>query len=78
MPEDRQTPVSNDPNKPAETKTPPDPEHIKALLQMAEMQSMGGKANAKPPYRRVLIVLGITVLVMVAAYIGVVWVAHHS
>jgi hypothetical protein len=60
-----------------ETKEPPTPEQIKALLQMAEMQSMGGKGSAKPPYRTLLIVTGVVVVVMVGAYILVTWAAHH-
>ncbi|HEV7454257.1 MAG TPA: hypothetical protein VGO07_03275 [Candidatus Saccharimonadales bacterium] len=59
------------------TKTPPTPEQIKSLLQMAEMQSMGGQAHAKPPYRALLIVLCATVVVMVGAYLLVTWAAHH-
>jgi hypothetical protein len=60
-----------------EPKTPPTPEQIKALLQMAEMQSVGGKARAKSPYRTVFIVVCVTVAIMMGAYIMVVWAAHH-
>ncbi|HSX17137.1 MAG TPA: hypothetical protein VLH86_03495 [Patescibacteria group bacterium] len=53
------------------------PQEIEALLRMAEMQSMGGKAMRKPPYVPLLIVTGVTVLVMVVAYVAVLWMAHH-
>jgi hypothetical protein len=59
-------------------KTPPDPEKIRALLQMAEMQSMGGAAGRKSPVKPLVIVMVITVLITIGSYIAVVWAAHHS
>ena len=64
------------PDKPDE-KTPPDPAKVQALLQMAEMQSMGGTAGRKSPFKPLVIVLVITILLCVGSYFAVLWAVHH-
>lgn len=59
------------------TKTPPDPEKIQALLQMAEMQAMGSAAGRRPPYKPLIIVTVLIVLVTIASYAVVVWASHQ-
>jgi len=57
-------------------KTPPDPQKIKALLDMAAMQSHASMGH-RPPYKKLGIVCVVLVIVMVGAYIAVTWAAHH-
>lgn len=69
-------PTVSQPHQPS-AKTPPDPEKIQALLRMAEMQSMGGTATRKSPYKGLSIVATILVIIMVASYVALKWVAAH-
>ena len=69
-------PEPSTPSEQLPAKAPPDPEKIKALLDMAAMQSNSAIGH-KPPYKALAIVAIVVVLLMIVSYAAVSWAAHH-